>query len=172
VFASVPQQEWDKGPAAANTWIKAHLPQAAKQEPGQLPLPLENVPSVNTYAVNAAGRIAIVPGPQNVPFFPFPTSEEDHRLWLAASRGLARRLIGDINAKKFGNFPVERYRDHLERYESDLPPEPGGGNFGLADFEARGLRTLFADEAQFLPAIFSSRLKALLESHFALRACY
>ena len=26
VFASVPQEEWDKGPAAANAWIKAHLP--------------------------------------------------------------------------------------------------------------------------------------------------
>jgi hypothetical protein len=26
VFASVPLDEWDKGPAAANGWIKAHLP--------------------------------------------------------------------------------------------------------------------------------------------------
>ena len=26
VFASVPEAEWDKGPAAANAWIKAHLP--------------------------------------------------------------------------------------------------------------------------------------------------
>ena len=26
VFASVPQEEWDKGSAAANLWIKAHLP--------------------------------------------------------------------------------------------------------------------------------------------------
>ena len=25
VFASVPQEEWDKGPAAANAWIKAQL---------------------------------------------------------------------------------------------------------------------------------------------------
>jgi hypothetical protein len=25
-FARVPQEEWDKGPAAANAWIKAHLP--------------------------------------------------------------------------------------------------------------------------------------------------
>ena len=25
VFASVPQEEWDKGPATANAWIKAHL---------------------------------------------------------------------------------------------------------------------------------------------------
>jgi hypothetical protein len=26
VFASVPQAEWDKGPAAANAWIREHLP--------------------------------------------------------------------------------------------------------------------------------------------------
>jgi hypothetical protein len=26
VFATVPAEEWDKGPAAANAWIKAHLP--------------------------------------------------------------------------------------------------------------------------------------------------
>src|ERR1700689_3152057 len=26
VFASVPEEEWDKGPAAANAWIKDHLP--------------------------------------------------------------------------------------------------------------------------------------------------
>ena len=28
VFASVPKEEWDKGSAAANAWIKAHLPKA------------------------------------------------------------------------------------------------------------------------------------------------
>jgi hypothetical protein len=171
VFASVPQEEWDRGAAAANAWIKANLPAVSKQYQ-QLPVPLENIPSVDTYAVNAAGRIAVVPGPQNVPAFPFATSEEDHWLWLSASRKLARRVVDDIDAKKFGNFPVERYRDYLVRYESDLPPEPGVGNFVLADFEARSLRTLFAEEAQFLPSTLSSRLKSLLESHFALRACY
>ena len=31
VFATVPQEEWDKGPAAANGWIKAHLPKAVRQ---------------------------------------------------------------------------------------------------------------------------------------------
>jgi hypothetical protein len=27
VFATAPQEVWDRGPAAANAWIKAHLPQ-------------------------------------------------------------------------------------------------------------------------------------------------
>ncbi len=26
VFASAPQEVWDQGPAAANAWIRAHLP--------------------------------------------------------------------------------------------------------------------------------------------------
>jgi hypothetical protein len=34
VFATVPQKEWDKGPGAANAWIKASLPAAAAQETG------------------------------------------------------------------------------------------------------------------------------------------
>jgi hypothetical protein len=32
VFASVPQDEWDKGPAAANMWIKTHLPATGNEE--------------------------------------------------------------------------------------------------------------------------------------------
>jgi hypothetical protein len=172
VFASVPLEVWGKGPAATNAWIRVHLPPVFEKGQDSLPPPLDNVPSVDTYAINVAGKIAVVPGPQNVPVFPFSMSEEDHRLWLSASRELVHRLIDDIDAKKFGNFPVERYRDYLVRYESDLPPEPGIGNFVLADFEARSLRTLFAEEAQFLPATFSSRLKSFLDSHFALRACY
>ena len=31
VFASVPQEEWEEGPAAANAWIKAHLPKPKEQ---------------------------------------------------------------------------------------------------------------------------------------------
>jgi hypothetical protein len=57
VFASVPQEEWDKGPATANAWIKAHLSVVSEKSDRQLPLPLENVPSIDTYAVNAAGKV-------------------------------------------------------------------------------------------------------------------
>ena len=32
VFASVPQAEWDKGPAAANAWICEHLPPEREEE--------------------------------------------------------------------------------------------------------------------------------------------
>src|SRR5271165_2519500 len=81
-----------------------------------------------------------------------------------------KRAIPTTNAVRA--FPVERYRDCIHRYHSDLPTEPGTGNFVLADFEARSLRALFADEARYLPSTFSSRLKSILESHFALRACY
>jgi hypothetical protein len=44
VFASVPPDVWDRGPAAANAWIKAHLPPDSGRpslpaRPGQLPKP-------------------------------------------------------------------------------------------------------------------------------------
>jgi hypothetical protein len=40
VFASVPQEEWDRGPAAANAWIKAHLPKPSEAaQAAELPQP-------------------------------------------------------------------------------------------------------------------------------------
>src|SRR5208282_4683256 len=36
VFARVPQEEWDKGPAAANAWVKAHLPPSSEGTEPQL----------------------------------------------------------------------------------------------------------------------------------------
>jgi hypothetical protein len=35
VFANVPQEEWEKGPAAANGWIKANLPMAPTTREGE-----------------------------------------------------------------------------------------------------------------------------------------
>lgn len=32
VFASIPEEEWDKGPAAANAWIREHLPQRDEEQ--------------------------------------------------------------------------------------------------------------------------------------------
>ena len=37
VFASVPKEEWDKGPAAANAWIKAHLSPRGNERPPSWP---------------------------------------------------------------------------------------------------------------------------------------
>ncbi len=55
VFASVPQEEWDKGSAAANLWIKAHLPPPSD----------ESVPEITdekslSVWLNAQGREGVV----------------------------------------------------------------------------------------------------------------
>ena len=165
VFAVVPPEVWDDGAAAANEWIREHLPKPP------LPKPLDNLPSAFTYAWNASGKIAVVAGPQNTPVFPYPTSEADHRALLEAVRRATERLIADLRARKFDNVRGD-FLEALERYVGDLPTAPGVGNFVLADMEALNLRALFEAEANILPNGFATRLKTLLQFHIALRANY
>ena len=166
VFATVPVEVWDEGPAAANRWIREHLP----PEPPKIK-PLENVPSPFTFARNAAGQITVVSGPQNTPVITFPGDEATHRRWLDTARRLSERLIADLRARKYDNVRGA-YLDGLERYVADLPPEPGTGDFLLADAEARTLRGLFAAEPHLIPEAFAARLRTMLESHFALLGFY
>ena len=71
VFATVPQDEWDKGAAAANAWIKAHLPKAPEPErTAELPEPVANVELPWTYGRTAkatwqpsAPKVVVVEGP-------------------------------------------------------------------------------------------------------------
>ncbi|MGO8739032.1 hypothetical protein, partial [Rhodoblastus sp.] len=163
VFARVPEEEWEKGPAAANAWIKAEL---AKLERKAVP----NVTSVFAFRWNEAHRIALSSGPQNLPVFPYQRNEADHRRRLEAERTLVERLISDI-AQKQSNIRPD-YLESLRQYASDLPEAPGTGNILLADAEARILRALFESEADFLPQGFAARLKVMLEQHIALRAFY
>lgn len=166
VFASVPQAEWDKGPAAANAWIKQHLPKQA-----EFPQALASVPSAYTFGWNASGRIAIVAGAQNATAFPFPPNAGDHAATLDAARSLIARLLADLKAGR-ANCARPDYREALERYVGDLPTMPGSGNLILADAEARSLRDLFAAEADILSAPFAARLRTILQQHIALRAFY
>jgi hypothetical protein len=163
VFARVPDEEWKKGPVSANAWIKTELAKLERK-------PIQNVTSVFTFQWNEANRIALSSGPQNLPVFPFPGNEADHRSRLDAERALAERLISDIAQKQY-NIRSD-YLDSLRRYASDLPASPVTGNFLLADAEARILRALFESEADSLPQGFAARLKIMLEQHIALRAFY
>ena len=54
----------------------------------------------------------------------------------------------------------------------DLPTAPSEGNILLADAEARALHSLFLAETSALNEAFAARLKAFLETHFALLAFY
>jgi hypothetical protein len=165
VFATVPEKVWDKGPAAANRWIKEQLP-----PPPPTVKPLESVPSPFTFGWSASHKITVVAGPQNQPIFPYAVSEADHKQWLETSRVLVERLLADLRAGRFNLRPD--YCEALERYAADLPPAPGLGNFVLADQEARFLRDLFAAESDFIPAPFALRLKGFLQQHIALRSFY
>lgn len=165
VFASVPDEEWDKGPAAANAWIKANLP----KEP--VPKALDNVPSAFTFGWNASARISIIAGPQNQPVFPYASNQADHATQLAACRSLAQRLVDDLKASRL-NCSRPDYREGLQRYLADLPIGPDMGNLVLADAEYRILRDLFAAEAGILSAPFASRLRIWTQQHIGLRTFY
>ncbi len=178
LFATVPDKERTAGPAAANKGIKRRLEELQKKdsppsspEPAPPPQPIENLPSPFTFGRNAAGQITIVAGPQNTPVIAFPGDDATHRRWLETGRKLTERLIADLRAGKFHNVRSD-YREGLERYISDLPPDPGAGNFLLADAEARMLHSLFAAEPHILAEPFAARLKIVLENHFALLGFY
>ncbi|AZG76109.1 hypothetical protein [Methylocystis rosea] len=184
IYATVPESEWNKGPAAANAWIAARLEELGKKGPDEVfdvvaspevldlapPPAVENVPSVFTYGVNAAGQIDIASGPQNLPFIAHPGDEAVHRRWLDAARKLADRLASDLKAQKFN--ANQQYRERLDQYVADLPSSTDDGNIVLADAEARALHSLFLAETSALNEGFAARLKAFLETHFALLAFY
>jgi hypothetical protein len=171
VFARVPQEEWDKSPAAANAWIKAHLPKGPKAPTSpEFPTPLPGLDAPFTYSWTASQRVAIVAGPQNLPFYPHFSSEEDHRHALEACRLGAERLLkalrdGRYNARK-------EYGEALEYYLDDLPKTAGAGNILLANDQVRILHAMFLAEARDLPDGFASRLKSVIANQFALNAFY
>jgi hypothetical protein len=172
VFATVPVEVWNQGHAAANRWIKGHLPPEPQAAPRPQPTvkPLENVPSVFAFGWSASHKITVVAGPQNLPAFPYAGSEADHKQWLETCRTLTERLLDYMQANRLNLRPD--YRESLEQYEADLPTAPGQGNFMLAEHEARHLRALFEAEVDLIPAPFASRLRVLLQQHVALRGFY
>ena len=172
VFASVPSEEWDKGPAAANAWIKAHLPKAPEAaQPAELPAPLLNLDSPFAYDWTAALKVAAVPGAQNLPFYPFFDSEDHHRRALEACRKGAERLLKTLREGARYNVRPE-YAEALRYYLKDLPKAAGEGNILLANDHAVNLREMFAQDLETLPTGFASPLRRVIENQFALNAFY
>jgi len=82
-FASVPQEEWDKGRAAANAWIKAHLPRSGGDlKEGDS---LKQQSALYTFRL-ADGRIAVAPEEAK------PEDREGTRDFLDESRRKAAEL--------------------------------------------------------------------------------
>ncbi len=123
VFATVPVEVWGKGPAAANRWIKEHLP----KEPSSAVKPLENIPSPFTFGFSASRKITVVAGPQNLPVFPFAGSEPDHRQWLETCHTLTDRLLNDLRGGRFN--PRSDYRESLEQVQGRSAHGAGAGQF-------------------------------------------
>ncbi|MGA8171560.1 MAG: hypothetical protein WB816_12130 [Methylocystis sp.] len=190
-FATIPERVRTASPASANRWIQEQLhvliessrkgarvekffkelEGLQKEDLPPPPQPIENLPSPFTFGCNAAGQITVITGPQNTPAIAFPGDDKTHRRWLETSRKLTERLIADLESGKFYNVRPD-YREGLARYANDLPPEPGAGNFLLADAEARKLLKLFIAEARVLSEPFAVALRTVLESHFALLGFY
>jgi hypothetical protein len=189
VFTSVPQEEWDKGPATANAWIKAHLPNAAEPTPAELPevppapplrppeappaeLPeaLFGLDAPFAYVWTASQRIALVAGAQNLPDYRHFSSEEDHRYALQACRVGCERLLKALRDGRYNARP--EYGEALEYYLDDLPKTAGAGNILLANNQARILHDMFLADAAVLSEGLASRLKSVIANQFALNAFY
>jgi hypothetical protein len=185
VFASVPQEEWDKGPAAANAWIKAHLPKSQEAAPAELleaaaklpeagpaglPAPLSNVEAPFAYGWTSSQRVTIVAGAQNLPFYLHFSSEEDHRKALEVCRVGGGRLLKSLNDGRYN--ARKEYGEALEYYLDDLPKTAGAGNILLANDEIRILHAMFIADAEMLPEGLASRLKSVIANQFALNAFY
>jgi hypothetical protein len=171
VIASVPQPEWDKGPAAANAWIKAHLPKTAETpRPVELPAPLPNRDAPFAYGWTASQRVAVVAGAQNLPDYRHFSSEEDHRRALEACRLGGQRLL---KALRDGRYNARgEYGEALEYYLDDLPKTAGAGNILLANDQVRILHDMFLADVAMLSEGFASRLKSVIGNQFALNAFY
>ncbi len=171
VFASVPQEEWDKGPAAANGWIKDHLPKTPEAvRRVELPTPVSNLDAPFAYGWTASQRVSVVAGAQNLPFYPHFSSEEDHRQALEAARIGGERLLKALRDGRYNARP--EYGEALQYYLKDLPKTAGAGNILLANDQVRILHAMFLADAAMLPEGFASRLKSVIANQFALNAFY
>jgi hypothetical protein len=171
VFGSVPLDVWDKGFAAANARIKAHLPEAPEApRTAELPEPLPNLDALFAYGWTASQRVTAIVGAQNLPFYPHFSSEEDHRRALEACRLGGERLLKALRDGRY-NARAE-YGEALEYYLDDLPKTAGAGNILLANDQARILHAMFLADAATLPEGFASRLKSVIANQFALNAFY
>ncbi len=135
-----------------------------------LPAPLPNVDAPFNFGWNAALRVSVVAGAQNLPFYRYFSSEEDHRHTLEACRVGGERLLKALREGRYNARP--EYGDALEYYLDDLPKTAGAGNILLANDQIRILHAMFLADAAMLPEGFAGRLKSVIVNSIALNAFY
>jgi hypothetical protein len=136
-----------------------------------LPQPLPNLDAPFTYDWNSNWRIAIVAGAQNLPFYRFISSEEDHRQTLEACRVGAERLLKDLRESSYGNAVRREYSRSLEYYLEDLPRTAGAGNILLANDQIVVLGAMLAQD-DAVPFPFVAELGRLIAKQAALNDFY
>jgi hypothetical protein len=160
VFATVPREEWDKGPAVANAWIKAHLPKTSEAaQPARLSESLPNLEAPFAYGWTVAQRVTLVAGAQNLPDYRHFSSEEDHQRALETCRVGGQRLLKALRDGRY-NARAE-FGEALEYYLDDLPKTAGSGNILLANDQVRILHDMFLADAAMLSEGLASRLKSV-----------
>jgi hypothetical protein len=137
----------------------------------ELPQPLPDVDSPFTYGWNTKLRVEVVAGAQNLPFYSFFSSEEDHRLTLEACRVTAERLVKDLREGSYGNAVRWEYAKKLGYYLDDLPKRAGVGNILLANDQIIVLRAMLAED-DAVPVPFVADLGRLIAKQAALNGFY
>jgi hypothetical protein len=137
VFATVPEEVSEDGPAAANRWIKEHLPPEPQSE--QLP-PIENLPTqisaAAQFSEGGAGPIDLMRDPASSG----PSEAEDQREHYAEARQKALDLqsLG-------GNFLGDDLQRRVSRLLEVLPDDMAALSIVRLWHRANSLRERLAD---------------------------
>ena len=171
IFASVPQEKWDKGPAAVNAWIKAHCRRRPKPR-GQSRFPRRCRISTPPSPMAGAPRSGSPSSParrtcRSIPIS--PARRTTAARWRPAGSA-GERLLKALRRGRYNARP--EYGEALEYYLDDLPKTAGAGNILLANDQIRILHAMFLADAAMLPEGFASRLKSVIANQFALNAFY
>jgi hypothetical protein len=140
VFATVPNEVWDEGPTAANSWIKEHLPSEAS--PDELPS-IESLPAqisaAARFSEGGAGPIDLARDPASSN----PSEAEDQRKHYAE----ARRKALDLQALG-RNFLGDDLQRRVARLLEVLPDDMDALSIVRLWHRANSLRERLADHDQ------------------------
>ena len=123
VFATVPPEVWDEGPAAANAWIKARLPQPKEDD-------LAQRPALFSFRL-ADGRIAVAPH----------SATPEHRAFTQTLLDESRRKAAETRERLERAQADARLQRTLARLDARLAPPLGDVNAGLVWSSLRSLES-------------------------------